>query len=103
VAPGYHLTLGYKKFELYSEGEYLFDTNSHESNFFYAWSELTYAPLEWLRAGLVSQRTRVYKTPLAVQRGILVRAQAGNWAFGVYIFNFGWTDPTTVASVSVEF
>jgi hypothetical protein len=103
IAPGYHLTLDYKKLELYSEGEYLFDTNSHENNFFYAWSELTYAPLEWLRAGLVSQRTRVYKTPLAVQRGILVRAQVKNWTFGVYIFNFGWTDPTTVASVSVEF
>jgi hypothetical protein len=103
VAPGYHLTLGYKKLELYSEGEYLFDTNSHESNFFYAWSELTYAPLEWLRAGLVSQRTRAYKTPLDVQRGILVRAQVQNWTFGVYIFNFGWTEPTTVASVSVEF
>jgi hypothetical protein len=103
VAPGYHLTLAYKRLELYSEGEYLFDTGSHESNYFYAWSELTYAPFEWLRAGLVSQRTRVYKTPLDVQRGILVRAQVKNWTFGIYIFNFGWTDPTTVASVSVEF
>jgi len=103
VAPGFHLTLDYKKFELYSEGEYLFDTNSHENNFFYSWNELTYAPVEWLRAGLVSQRTRAYKTSLDVQRGILVRAQVKSWTFGVYIFNFGWTDPTTVASVTFGF
>ena len=103
VAPGYHLTLSYKKLELYSEGEYLFDTDSNASSYFYNWSELTYAPLDWLRAGLVSQRTRVYKTPLDVQRGILVRAEVQSWSFTVYIFNFGWTTPTTVASVTYSF
>ena len=103
VAPGYHLTLGYKRLELYSEGEYLFDTDVHADSFFYNWNELTYAPFEWLRAGLVSQRTRAYQTPLEIQRGILVGGSFKNWTLTVYIFNFGWTDPTTVFSVGVEF
>jgi hypothetical protein len=103
VAPGYHLTLGYKKFEFYSEGEYLFDTDHHRRSYFYNWNELTYAPLEWLRAGLVSQRTRLYTTSLDIERGLLVRVEVKSWTFTVYIFNFGWTDPTTVASVSFGF
>jgi hypothetical protein len=103
VAPGYHLTLGYKRFELYSEGEYLFDTDHSADSFFYNWSELTYAPVEWLRAGLVVQRTRAYQTPLDIQRGLLVGASLKSWKFTLYLFNLGWTDPTTVFSISLEF
>jgi hypothetical protein len=103
VAPGYHLTVAYKRLELYSEGEYLFDTDVHDDSFFYNWNELTYAPFDWLRAGLVSQRTRAYQTPLEIQRGILVGGSFKNWTVTVYIFNFGWTDPTTVFSVGLEF
>jgi hypothetical protein len=105
VAPGYHLTVRWKRLELYSEGEYLFDTDTkqHEDNFFYSWNELTYAPFEWLQAGLVSQRTRAYQTPLDVQRGILVRGFVRNWTLGFYVFNFGWTDPTFVFSLGRDF
>jgi len=103
IAPGYHFTLDYKKLELYSEGEYLFDADVHSDSFFYTWSELTYRPLDWLQAGLVTQRTRAYQTPLNIQRGLLLRASYKSWAFGVYIFDFGWTDPTVVTSVTLEF
>ena len=103
VAPGYHLTIRWKRLELYSEGEYLFDTDHHDDSFFYSWNELTYAPLEWLQAGLVSQRTRTYQTPLDVQRGILVRAFVKSWTAGFYVFNFGWTDPTFVFSLGLDF
>src|SRR5262245_21231395 len=103
VAPDYHLTLDSKRWELYSEGEYLFDTGQHSDSFFYTWSEFTFAPVEWLQAGIVTQRTRAYQTPLDVQRGLLIRVSVKSWTLGVYIFNFGWTDPTVVASASVEF
>ena len=103
VAPGYHLTVRWKRLELYSEGEYLFDTDRHDDSFFYSWNELTYAPFEWLQAGLVSQRTRAYQTPLDVQRGILVRGFVKNWTLGLYVFNFGWTDPTFVFSLGLDF
>ena len=105
VAPGYHLTVRWKRLELYSEGEYLFDTDTrpHDDSFFYSWNELTYAPWDWLQAGLVSQRTRAYQTPLDVQRGILVRGFVRNWTAGFYVFNFGWTDPTFVFSLGLDF
>ena len=103
IAPGYKGSLSWWKLELYSEGEYLFDTNHHDDSFFYSWNELTYAPFEWLQAGLVSQRTRAYRTPLDVQRGILVRGFAKNWTLGLYVFNFGWTDPTFVFSLGLDF
>lgn len=103
IAPGYHLTVNWWKLQLYSEGEYLFDTGHHGDSYFYNWNELTISPLEWLRAGLVSQRTRVYQTPLDIQRGILVGGSFKNWTVTFYLFNFGWTDPTAVFSIGLEF
>jgi hypothetical protein len=71
IAPGYKGSLSWWKLELYSEGEYVFDTHDSSESFFYNWSELTLAPVEWFRFGLVTQRTRVYKTDRDIQRGLL--------------------------------
>ncbi len=71
IAPGYKGSLGWRKLELYSEGEYVFDTGSSSDSFFYNWSELTLAPVEWFRFGMVTQRTRVYQTDRDIQRGVL--------------------------------
>ena len=38
VAPGYKGSLGWRKLELYSEGEYVFDTGDRSASFFYSWS-----------------------------------------------------------------
>ena len=103
VAPGLEITLSYKKLELYTEGEYLFDTDDRTGNFLYFWSELAYSPTDWFRAGLASQRTRAYETDLAVQRGILVGFSHKGWSLSSYVFNLGWTDPTYVVSLGVEF
>src|SRR5262249_13548856 len=62
IAPGYNLLLSYKHFALSSQSEYFFDPGNSSGNFFYTWSELTYSPWEWLRAGLVTQRTKAYKS-----------------------------------------
>jgi hypothetical protein len=74
IAPGYHSTLSWWRLEAYSEGEYVVDLDSHHDNFFYTWSEFTIAPTDWLRAGVVVQRTKVYETDFDVQRGLLVAA-----------------------------
>jgi len=103
VAPGYEVSLTYKRFELSTQGEYVFDTRDRTGSFFYNWNELTYSPLEWLRAGLVSQRTRAYHTPLDVQRGLLVGVSHKRLDFTTYIFNFGWTDPTVVLALGFKF
>ena len=64
------LTIGL--FEAYGEAEYVFDLDDSSSKFFYMWSELSLWPTEWLRAGVVTQRTRVYQTERDIQRGLLV-------------------------------
>jgi hypothetical protein len=103
IAPGYKVSLGYWKVELYSEGEYVFDLRDRSGNFFYSWSELSVSPVGWMRAGLAAQRTRAYKTDLDIQRGLLVGFSGKRIDFTAYVLNAGWTDPTVVLSIGVEF
>jgi hypothetical protein len=103
VAPGYEYSLEYGKFELSSQGEYVFDGKDSNSSFFYTWSELSYSPAEWIRAGLVIQRTKIYQTGLDVQRGLLAGFSYRKLDFTSYVFNIGWTDPTVVFSIGVRF
>ena len=103
VAPGYLFTLSYKKISLYSEGEFVFDTKNSGGNFFYNWNELAYAPTDWLRFGLASQRTRAYQTPLDVQRGFFAGVSYKRVDFTTYVFNAGWTDPTVVLAMGFQF
>jgi hypothetical protein len=102
IAPGYELSLSYRRFSLYSEGEYVVDLDDSAENFLYNWTELTYAPLDWLRFGLVAQRTRVYETGLDVQRGLLAGFSYRNAEFTVHVFNLGWEDPTIVCSLATS-
>jgi hypothetical protein len=103
IAPGYGVSLTYKRFELSTQGEYVFDTKDRTGSFFYVWNELTYSPLGWFRTGLVSQRTRAYHTELDVQRGLLAGFSHKRVDFTIYIFNAGWTDPTVVLALGFKF
>jgi hypothetical protein len=103
IAPGYKFSLSYWKLDLYSEGEYVFDLEDSSGNFFYSWSELTFSPTDWLRLGLVAQRTRVYETDLDIQRGLLLGLSYKTVDFTSYVLNLGWEDPTLVFSVGVGF
>jgi hypothetical protein len=103
VAPGYEVTLTYRRFELYSEGEYVFDVEDSDNNFFYNWAQLGYSATEWLKVGLASQRTRAYHTGLAVQRGFFVGFAYKSISLNVYVFNLGWETPTVVSSLAVAF
>ena len=103
IAPGYNLSLSYRRISFFSQGEFVFDLADRTGNFFYAWNELAYSPLEWLRAGMAAQRTRVYQTDLSVQRGPFVSFSTKRMSFGTYVFNLGWTDPTVVVTFNVSF
>jgi hypothetical protein len=103
VAPGCNLSLSYKRVALSSQGEYVFDTGDSSGNFFYTWSELTYSPLEWLRAGLAIQRTKAYESELDIQRGFLVGASHWGVDLTIYVFNLGWTEPTFVLAMGFNF
>jgi len=103
VAPGWNLSLSYKGFALSSQSEYVFDIGDSSGNFFYTWSELSYSPLDWLRAGLAVQRTKAYKSDLELQRGFLVGVSYKKLDLTSYVFNLGWTDPTIVLAVTLNF
>jgi hypothetical protein len=102
IAPGYKGSLGWKGFELYSEGEYVLDTEDSAASFFYNWSELTYAPAEWFRFGLATQRIRAHASERDVQRGFLVGLATGRTSLTAYVLNPD-DDPTVILAVAVDF
>lgn len=104
VAPGYELTLSYgKHWMLYSSGEFVIDTDNHLGNFYYSWNEASYSLKNGLRFGAAAQRTRVYVTPVGVQRGPLVGYARGKWQFTTYVFIPGASAPTVVLNLSRSF
>lgn len=103
IAPGYKGSLAWWKLELYSETEYVFDTSSASDSFLYTWSELTLAPVDSFRFGLVVQRTKLYKTEFDIQRGLLVGASYKRVDFTACIFNLDASRPTLVLAVGLGF
>jgi hypothetical protein len=103
VAPGLEFTATYKKLQLYSANEYVFDTDTKAGNFFYTWTQLTYSPKAWFAFGYVTQRTRAYQTPLDIQRGLLVQFTHKKVTFATQIFNVGQANPTVVLSLGYSF
>jgi hypothetical protein len=103
IAPGYKGSLSWWKLTLYSESEYVVDTGDSSESFFYNWSELTLAPLDWFRFGLVTQRTRVYQTDREVQRGVLAGFSYKHFDLATYVFNPDESKPLVVVAFSVSF
>jgi hypothetical protein len=102
IAPGYKGSVSWRRIELYSEGEYVFASGTSSDSFFYNWSELTLAPVEWFRGGLVTQRTRVYQTDRDIQRGILLGMTYEKLDVTTYVFNPDDSKPTVVVAVTVS-
>jgi hypothetical protein len=87
LAPGAEVEIAWRRLALYAESEYVIDLEDEEASFLYTWLEATVAPVEWLRFGLVAQRTRTYETGLDIQRGLLVELSRGSFSFGFHWFN----------------
>ena len=103
VAPAYKGSLQWSRLEFSSEGEYVFDANDSSDNFFYNWSELAVAPMEWWRIGLVTQRTRVHATDREIERGLLVGFAYRELDSAVYVFNPDDSQPFVVVAFTVGF
>jgi len=103
IAPGYKGSLSWWKLELYSEGEYVIDPGDSSGSFFYNWSELTLAPVDWFRFGLVTQRTRAYETDREIQRGLLAGFSYKQIELTGYVFNPDESKPTVVVAVGLSF
>jgi hypothetical protein len=103
IIPALEADLSVGPFEAYAEAEYVFDLGDSSSRYFYMWSELSLWPTEWLRAGVVTQRTRVYATERDIQRGVLIGFSFERLEGAVYFFNPGADDYFTVVSLGVSF
>jgi len=103
VAPGYEATLSWWKLELYSEGEYVFDTGDSANDFFYTWSELSLAPTDWFRLGMVVQRTKLRETKFDLERGFLAGFSYRQFSVTTYVFNPGASQPSIVMGLGAHF
>ncbi len=103
IAPGYEVSLTYRKFEFYTEGEWVFDAGDSAENFFYSWSELSVSPVDWFRVGLVAERTRVFQSDVEIQRGFLAGFTYKKIDFTTDAFILSRGKPTWVFTVGMSF
>ena len=100
---GVEASLAYRAVDVYVEAEYVDDHDDHANRYVYAWSELGLRPVEWLRIGIVGQRTRVVHTDRDIQRGPFVQVAFGNASIAVYAFNPDAGSRYTVVSFAASF
>jgi hypothetical protein len=103
VAPGYTISLSYSSFEFFTQGEYLFDLGTQAGNFFYTWSEFSYSIADWLRFGLVLDRTKSFGSDFDIRRGPLLGFSRGNVDFTTYWLNPGSRNATFIFTLTVNY
>jgi hypothetical protein len=101
--PGLEAILAWSQLDFYVEAEYVRDSNEQTSSYTYAWSELGYRPIEWLRVGIAGQRTRIYGGDRDFQRGPFAQLTWDRITIGGYWFNPGSSEQVFVGLISVTF
>ena len=101
--PGFEASVAWKRLDLYVEAEYVRDSSEHDDSYFYAWTELGFRPVEWLRLGIAGQRTRVYGNERDIQRGPFVQFTWQRLTIGGYWFNPGSNEQVFVGSLGATF
>jgi hypothetical protein len=86
IATGLTITLEWGPLALWSQSEYVFDLADSSNDYFYVWSELAVTGPEWLRIGMVLQRTKVFETSTQVQGGPLVGVTFWKLSATAYLF-----------------
>jgi hypothetical protein len=101
--PGLEASVAWGPVDFYVEAEYVRDSRDHTDSYAYAWSELGYRPVEWLRIGFAGQRTRAYGNELELQRGPFAQATWGPVTIGGYWFNPGSSEQVFVGMIGATF
>jgi hypothetical protein len=100
---GLESTVAYGRLDYYIEAEYVRDLDDRKASYFYAWSELGFRPVEWLRAGVVAQRSRVYGEARDIQRGGFAQLSIDKFTLGTYWFNIGSSEEIGIVSLGAAF
>ncbi len=103
LVPSLEASVGWKRLDFYVEAEYVRDSSERTNSYFYAWSELGFRPVEWLRVGLAGQRTRAYGGDRELQRGPFAQITFGRVTIGGFWFNPGSSDQVFVGSIGAAF
>ncbi|HEX7271412.1 MAG TPA: hypothetical protein VF420_04585 [Casimicrobiaceae bacterium] len=103
VIPGLEASVAYGPFDAYIEAEYVYDSHDQTNNYYYAWSELGWKPVEWLRLGVAGQRTRVVQTDRDLQRGLFAQLMFGKGTLSVYAFNPDTGSRYTIIALGIQF
>ena len=101
--PGVEASVAYRSLDAYIEAEYVDDRDHPGNSYYYAWSELGWKPVEWLRLGLVGQRTRVVETGRDLQRGLFAQIIFDKMTLGVFAFNPDSASRYAILSLGVQF
>lgn len=101
--PGFEATVAWKQLDLYVEAEYVRDSGEREASYFYAWTELGFTPVEWLRLGVAGQRNRAYDNERDIQRGPFVQLTWRQVTVGGYWFNPGSSEQVFIGSIGATF
>jgi hypothetical protein len=103
IAPGCEASLTWKKLNFSLANEYVFDDTSKSGNFYYAWPQVTYQVLNWLRVGAVAQHTKYYQMETTIERGFLVGFDYKRYQFTTYALNPGVSGQFVQLEVGVNF
>lgn len=101
--PGLEASVSWRRLDLYVEAEYVRDSGERDDSYFYAWTELGFSPVEWLRLGIAGQRTRAYDNGRDIQRGPFVQFTWRRLTVGGYWFNPGSSEQVFVGSIGATF
>jgi hypothetical protein len=101
--PGLEASLAWGKVDFYLEGEYVRSGVDVAESYLYAWSELGYRPLAWLRIGVAGQRTNAYASARGIQRGPFAQLTWRRLTVGGYWFNPGSSEQIVVGLIGVTF
>jgi hypothetical protein len=103
VVPGVEASVAYGAVDAYIEAEYVHDLDQHSANYYYAWSELGWKPVQWLRIGLVGQRTREIENGRDLQRGAFAQIIIDKATLGIYAFNPDSGSRYVIVSLGAQF
>ena len=103
VVPGVEASVAYGPFDAYIEAEYVHDLEQRSASYYYAWSELAWKPVQWLRVGLVGQRTREIENGRDLQRGAFAQLIVDKLTVGLYAFNPDSSSRYVILSLGAQF
>ncbi len=101
--PGLEATVTWGLLDFYVEAEYVRDGREHVNSYTYAWNELGFRPVDWLRVGIAGQRTRIYGDAREFQRGPFAQLTWGPVTVGGYWFNPGSNKQIFVGMLGATF